>query len=73
MGSVSAWICAWRGSNFSVGDVGGIGLKIFGVSSACGVSPNILACVTWVKHLAWGVWVHKILDQDQKMASSKKR
>ena len=48
MGSVGAWIRAWRGSNFSVGDVGGVGLKNFGVSSVDGVSPNILAWVTWV-------------------------
>ena len=57
MGSVGAWIRAWRGSNFSVGDVGGVGLKNFGVSSVDGVSPNILAWVTWVKYLAWVVWV----------------
>ena len=52
------------GSNFSVGDVGSVGLKHFGVGSMGGISPNVLA---------WVGWVHKVLDQDQKMAWSKKR
>ena len=31
VGSVGAWVRGWRGSNFDVGGVGGMGLQDFGV------------------------------------------
>ena len=37
------WIRGWRGSNFSVGGVGSVGLKNFGVGSVRGIGPKILA------------------------------
>ena len=37
VGSVGTWVREWRGSNFGVGGVGGMGLLNFGVG---GVSQN---------------------------------
>ena len=46
---VSLWVRGWRRSNFGVGGVGSVFLKILAS----------VACVEWFEFLAWVVWVKK--------------